>query len=89
MLAIKCTLQRCIDYVDISWRSAAMGRHTGCRAIFVTKTKTRTIALRSVSTKTRTSNLKNENDIKIKITAGRTNENENENYYKRNKKAVL
>ena len=27
-LPIKCTYQRCIDYVDISWRSAARGRHT-------------------------------------------------------------
>jgi len=25
---IKCTFQRCIDYVDISWLSAARGRQT-------------------------------------------------------------
>ena len=25
---IKCTFQRCIDYVDISWRSAARGHQT-------------------------------------------------------------
>ena len=25
---IKCTFQRCIDYVDISWRSAARWRQT-------------------------------------------------------------
>jgi len=25
---MKCTFQQCIDYVDISWRSAARGRQT-------------------------------------------------------------
>jgi len=25
---IKCTFQRCIDCVDMSWRSAARGRQT-------------------------------------------------------------
>jgi len=25
---IKCTFRQCIDYIDISWRSAARGRQT-------------------------------------------------------------